>query len=265
MPMTMCQTDSPRFSGLFPDWDKPRPIRFYLMENLLESRMGSVFPTGGDGYDEDVNVYVSHLLSDFINGNHNTHVKMGAGPLMEPPAKSLPLNSQVEYYRANADHRLLYLGLMDRGDGLRRRRNPLHRLESLTRQQDLVVGSTCYGMAANLLSQGPCRNGGLAQVMRKLERNFTEYVQVISALATGRLNLGARLTNDDLQKLVRTENSQDIPDTATICNPTFSMDDFLDTMLAQKKDPQAMRQHLLKDMARQLGVPGHMVMEQNKG
>lgn len=254
MPIAMCQTDSPRFTGLFPDWGKPRPIRFYFMENLLEARMDSVFPTGGAGFDEDVNVYISHLLADFMGSHNHPYVIMGQGPLLQPPSPSLPLASQADYYRANADHRLLYLGLMNRGDGLRRRRNPLQMPESATRKQDLMVGETCYGMAANLLSQGNKRHEGLAQVMRKLEENFTEYVQVVAALATGRLNLGARLSEDELLGLI----GEDHPVANT--TPSFTMDDLLDTLLSQKENPQPMKQHLIMDMARQLDVPGHLLM-----
>jgi len=159
MPITMCQTDSPRFTGLFPDWGKPRPIRFYLMENLLEARLGSVFPTGGAGYDEDVNVYISHLLANFLQGHTDANVKMGAAPLLNPPAKSLPLQSQAAYYRANADHRLLYLGLMNRGDGLRRRRNQLLQTESTTRKQDLMVGSTCMAWRPIFWTRAPGNRG----------------------------------------------------------------------------------------------------------
>ncbi len=262
MPTAMCQTDSPRFTGLFPDWGKPRPIRFYLVENLLETRLDSIFPTGGAGFDEDVNVYISHLLADFLTGDSNSNVKTGAWPLLEPPPKSLPLGSRIQYYRANADHRLLYLGLMNRGDGLRRRRNPLHKMEQHTREQDLMVGSTCYGMAANLLHHGKGANCGLALVMRKLEQNFTEYVQVVSTLATRRLNLGAKLTDDDLQSLIQ-DNPDKKPSTPKAMT-IFTMDDLLDTILDQKNDPQPMRQHLIKDMARQLNVPDHLLVDNSE-
>jgi len=264
MPTTMCQTDSPRFTGLFPYWDKPRPIRFYLMENLLESRMGSLFPTSCAGFDEDVNVYISHLLAGFLRNHFNPQIKMGAGPLLEPPAKSLPLGSQVEFYRADADHRLLFLGLMNRGDDLRRRRNPLHGNESDTRKRDLIVGSTCFEMAANLLQHGPHGQSGLAVVMRKLAENFTDYVQVIANLATNNLNLGARLTDNDLQRLLQDvqQGAEDIPTTPEpkTTDKTFTMDDLLDMLLAQKQDPQPMRQHLINDMARQLEVTGHLLL-----
>ncbi len=265
MPITMCQTDSPRFTGLYPDWEKPRPIRFYLMENLLEARLGSVFPTGGAGFDEDVNVYISHLLADFMKGHFDPDVKMGAWPLLTPPCKSLPLASRVNYYRCNADHRLLFLGLMNRGDGLRRRRNPLHISETKTREKDLMVGKTCYGMAANLLQHRSCGQGGLARVMRKLESNFTEYVQVVATLATGYLNLGAKLTENDLQQLLQGDQTiKDIaptdPHTKT-ATPSFSMDEMLDTMLSQRNNPQPMTRDLLSEMAQQLNVPDHLLIE----
>jgi hypothetical protein len=202
MPKSLCRTDLPHYRGLFPDWSGPRPWRFFLMEQLLEARRESMFPTNGAGPDEDVNVYLSHLLTEFLEGHHDQRVQWGAGPVLLPPAKDLGRRSRADWYRVNADHRLLYLGLMDRGDGLRR--HPIHfgMNSEETRNRDLVTGRSCYGMAANLLAGRSCANAALAPVLRKLEENFEDYVHVLGVLATRRLGLGAVLSNDDLAGLL---------------------------------------------------------------
>lgn len=202
MPKALCKIDFPHYRGLFPDWSGRRPWRFFLMEQLLEARKESMFPTNGAGPDEDVNVYLSHLLAGFLNGHQDTRVQWGAGPVLLPPGKGHGRRARADWYRINADHRLLYLGLMDRGDGLRRRRVHFGMTPGETRSRDLVTGRSCYGMAANLLEGRSCANAGLAPVLRKLEINYEDYVHVLGVLATRRLGLGAVLSDDDLAGLL---------------------------------------------------------------
>ena len=194
--------DSPRYRELFPRWTGPRPWSYFLVEQLLEARRESMFPTNGAGFDEDVNVYLIHLLTEFLQGHHHPSVQWGAGPVLMPPGKELGRRSRADYYRTNGDHRLLYLGLMNRGDGLRRR--PVHfgMTEAETRQRDFSVGRSCYGMAADLLEGRPGALAGLAPVLRKLEENFEDYTHVLGVLATRRLGLGATLSEGDLAELM---------------------------------------------------------------
>jgi hypothetical protein len=202
MTATACPTSVPRFCGLFPDWAGPRPARFFFAEELLEARRQSRFPTNLAGPDEDVNVYLFGLLTRFLAGHHDPRVLPGAGGLHHPPAKELPRAQRADWFRVNGDHRLLYLGLMDRGDGLRRRRVPFGFTEDESRERDLAAGRTCFGAAADLLEGRPGGSPGLAAVMRKLEENFEEYVHVLGVLAVRRLGLGASLSDCDLAGLL---------------------------------------------------------------
>lgn len=198
MPAIACPTTVPRFRGLFPDWSGLRPARFYFAEELLEARRESEFPTNLAGPDEDVNVYLFGLLTEFLVGNHDPRVVPGAGGLHHPPARDLPRGLRAEWYRVNGDHRLLYQGLMDRGDGIRRRRVPFGFTEDESRVRDIAAGRACYGVAADLLESSPGGSPGLATVLRKLEENYEEYVHVLGVLAVRRLGLGASLSDTDL-------------------------------------------------------------------
>jgi len=202
MPVSQFQASSPLFRGIFPDWSAPRPWSFYLAEQLLEARRESMFPTNGAGPDEDVNVYLTGLLAGFLTGDHDRRVSWGGGALWHPPAKDLPRQDRADWYRANADHRLLYLGLFNRGDGMRRRPVPFGLSVEETRARDLGIGRTCYALAADLLEGRRPRREGLVEVWRKLEANYEEYVHVLGVLATRRLGLGAVLSDDDLAGLL---------------------------------------------------------------
>jgi hypothetical protein len=161
-----------------------------------------MFPTNGAGPDEDVNVYLAGLLSRFLTGETDPRVQWGAGPLLHPPAKEDGRRTRADWYRANGDHRLLYLGLMDRGDGLRRRKIPFGFTPEELRQRDQEIGSRCFGLAADLLEGRRNAPGGLITVWRNLAENFEDYVHVLGVLATRRLGLGAVLTDDDLTGLM---------------------------------------------------------------
>jgi len=193
----------PRFRGLFPDWTGPRPLIFFFAENLLEARRESMFPTNGYGPDEDVNIYLCHLLTSFLTGHHDPRITLGVGGLHHPPTKDLGRRTRADWYRVNGDHRLLYLGIMDRGDGLRRRDVPFGFDSSDSRDRDLQAGRSCYGVAANLLESRSEGTAGLASVMRKLEENYEDYVHVLGVLAVRRLGMGANLSDDDLAGLFR--------------------------------------------------------------
>jgi hypothetical protein len=161
-----------------------------------------MFPTNGAGPDEEVNVYLAHLLTGFLKGHHDPRVQWGTGPVLSVRGKHLSRRERARWYQVNADHRLLHLGLMNRGDGLRRR--PVHfgMTAAETRDRDLACGRSCYGLAAALLEGRPGAFTRLAPVLRQLETHFEDYVHVLGVLATRRLGLGAVLSDADLAGLL---------------------------------------------------------------
>jgi hypothetical protein len=192
-----------RYRSLFPDWSGPRPVSWFFMENLLEARAGSVLPTNADGMDEEINVYLADLLARFLSGRDDERVQPGAAARLLPPARTLTRRDRAQWYRANGDHRLLALGLADRGDRVRRRKVPLGRHAAGVRAEDLETGRLCYDTAANLLGGRGGALGALAPVMRRLADHFEEYVGVLARLATRRFGLGAVLDAADLSGLMR--------------------------------------------------------------
>ena len=185
------------YRALFPAWDGRRPVAWFFAEQLLEARAESDFPTNSAGGDEDVNMYLVGLLSAWATGDPRTGVEPGAAPLWQPPT-DLAAGGRAEYYRRQADHRLLALGLFDRGDLVRRRRRGWRLTEAETRARDLTVAARSYGMAANL-----GRHAGLNDVWSKLARHTPQYVHVLQTLSRRRLGLGARLDDTALARLLQ--------------------------------------------------------------
>lgn len=257
MPRTLCPTATPRYRRLFAVPEMDQPAGFFLLENLLIARAASMFPTNGAGPDEDVNVYLAHLLGKFLNGKHNSQVRFGSEVLFNPPAASLSRRAQAAYYQSNADHRLLYLGLFGWGDGLRRRNRLATMTGAETHTRDLLIGKTCYSAAAQLLRGRRQDNPALVAVWTKLAANFEDYVHVLGALATRQLGLGAQLGHNDLARLLPTAETADEIAVQTLLSappPDNAHDALLDLWLAHQKNPDPMTAARIRAMANRLGV-----------
>lgn len=238
---TTVKTPAPRYRSLFPDWSGPRPLGFFMIENLLEARQMSVFPTNGAGCDEDVNIYLSSLLTDFLGGHHSPQIRFGALPLLDAPPKSQTRRQRADFYRRNAEHRLIMLGLFDRGDHLRRRSH-------FERQRDLEVGRLCFQMAANLLENRQSGLAGLVDVWGKLAENFDLYVQVLATMASERLGLGACLSTNDLQRLM-------VDPAAEVTSPSpGEMDRLLDLLLEYRQPGGHKKRAEVIDLALRLNL-----------
>ncbi len=257
MTRTLCPTATPRYRELFAGPKPAQPLGFYLLENLLTARAGSMFPTNGMGPDEDVNVYLAHLLSRFLRGDHDPRVQFGSGALFSPPDQTVPRSERAAYYQVNADHRLLYLGLCDRGDGIRRR-NKLFGMSNVeTRARDLAAGRACYEAAANLTRNRGCGNPGLVAVWDQIAAHFDQYVHVLSALATRQLGLGAQISVDDLTRLLPPDTTAATRSVAKLLDappPPEALDALLDLWLAHQKNPDPTTASRIRDMADRLGV-----------
>lgn len=186
----------------------PAPA-FFLVENLLEARRGSHLPTNLAGPDEDVNIYLALRLAAFAGAGTDPRVVPGLDPLVTGPPPGGGRRGRADWYRANADHRLLSLGLFDRGEMARRRDVPWGLTRDGARQRDLSVAATCYAAAADLLARGP---GGIdtgpVAVLRKLAAGCEDYVHVLGVLAVRRLGLGARLDDRGLAGLLPPPGAQ---------------------------------------------------------
>lgn len=262
MPPPRFATATPRCRALYAPHRDDQPLGFQLFEALLEARSGSMFPTNGAGPDEDVNVYLAHLLGRFLFGNHDSRVVFGAGALFHPPERSVSRRSRADWYRANGDHRLLHLGLFGRGDGLRRRAELFACLEGETRARDLVGGRVCYEVASNLLRGRGLVDAAAVAVLDKLATHFDDYVHVLTALATRHFGLGAHLDDIALAHLapVPTPTEAAAADAATVeClltapPPPDAMDDLLDLWSSHRSHPTPATASRLRNMADQLGV-----------
>ncbi len=230
-----------RYAPLFPDWSGPRPVAFFLLEQLLETRRAGDFPTNSHGPDEEVNVYLAHLLTRHLS----EPIGAGAGPVTRLPAGGR--RDDAERWRRGGDHRLLALGLYGWGDLARRRRIPWGLGEQESRRRDLADGRTCYELAARAAPKP------LAPVLRQLARRFEDYVRGLQVLAVDRLGLGARLSPAALRDLATAS-----PAIASLTAGP-AMDAYLDRLLEHRRAPSAATRAALDAAARRAGIAADQV------
>jgi hypothetical protein len=190
------------YRDLYPAWVGKRPLPWFFAEELLEARSDSVFPTNERGNDEDVNIYLIHLLTSWATVETGDKILPGRDPLLLVPDLPAGRRQAAEHYRRQADHRLLGLGLFDRGDLFRRRKIGWRMTEDETRRLDMTVAERCYSLAAAMLTGQGSQYTGLQAVWRKLASHMPDYVQVLQTLARRRFGLGAKLNAADLARLL---------------------------------------------------------------
>lgn len=246
----------------------PTPsLPFFLAENLLEARRGSWLPTNTAGPDEDVNIYLSLRLAAFAHGADDPRVVAGAAPVLEGPPATWSRARRADWYRANADQRLLGLGLFDRGDLCRRRDVPWGFAAGSARARDLAVAAACYGAAAGMLARGARREGPVVEVLEKLAARCGEYAQVIGVLAVRRLGLGARLAPADLAALLPEQVEADRREVASLLAApgTDAVDIVLDLVLDYRRTGDAALRTRIERLAPAAGLDASLLTGPRQG
>lgn len=243
----------PLYRPLFPDWSTPRPLSFFFLEELLEARAQSTFPTGTEENDEDVNIYLADLLTRTARLDHQSAAAFGSMPQWQPPAKTLGRQARARWYLEQGEQRLLNLGLFGRGEDRRRRAGLWGMTREETHRRDMVCGRACYEAAAALLEHGR-QPIPLAATAAKVARHFAEYVRVLETLGRGRWDLGARLSERQLEALVAEDASPDQEGPQREDDRSAAQDRFLDALNRFRRRPSQAHKERALHLAQQAGI-----------
>lgn len=181
------------------------PTYYFMINCLLYSRMETGLVSNQDFYDEDVNVYLAHLLHSFLNPEYVEQSKKYLSKYDADVFRRLQnsTDARLKYaiYKTNADFLLVSIGIFDQ---------PITpgQVEKMKPAEEAYVGrgKTYYHFAYSYSQQIHRRNAGISEVLEKLSVGFEKYLKILSHMRGEYLDLSRRLSEGEVFHLERTVN-----------------------------------------------------------
>ena len=178
---------------------RPSPAYYYMMDNLLDCRKESGFPSNRECFDEDVNVYLAGLLTSNIFGGYDSTTASIIVPydipLFEIASGEDDPRRRFNIYRGNADDLLLRLGVFDNPQG-RRPGSAAHM--AMTREAWIGRGKSYYRQAWSCAAETFRRPTAIGDIMGKLSGGFEHYVEILSAMRSSCLNMIPHISDGEM-------------------------------------------------------------------
>ncbi len=227
---------------------RPSPAYYYMMDNLLECRKESGFPSNKACFDEDVNVYLAGLLTSNIFGGYGDRTAQVIVPydipLFETANGETGPRRRFNIYRANADDLLLRLGVFDNPSG-RRPQSSSHM--AMTRDAWTGRGKAYYRQAWACAAETFRRPTAIGDIMSKLSNGFEHYVEILSAMRSSCLNMVPHISEGELFHLENSVMAEDRKKELAVL-----YDQFLDAWTAFNKSEGAVEKARLEKISDQL-------------
>lgn len=181
-----------------------QPTYHFMINCLLYSRMETGLVSNQEFYDEDVNVYLAHLLHSFINPEYVEQSKRFLSKYDTDVFRRLSTSSdaRLKYliYKTNADFLLVSIGLFDNPSAA----SPARRGAAPPSEEAYIGrGKTYYHFAFSYAQQVHRRNQGVADVLEKLSLGFDKYLRILSHMRGEYLDLMQRLSQGEVYHLER--------------------------------------------------------------
>jgi hypothetical protein len=180
-----------------------QPTYYFMINCLLYSRMETGLVSNQDCYDEDVNVYLAHLLHSFINPEYVEQSKRFLSKydsdVFRRLSNSTDARLKYQIYKTNADFLLVSIGVFDNpaiAGAVRTRLQP-------SEEAYIGRGKTYYHFAYTYSQQMHRKNAGVSEVLEKLSTGFEKYLRILSHMRGEYLDLMKRLSNGEVYHLER--------------------------------------------------------------
>jgi hypothetical protein len=181
------------------------PTYHFMINCLLYSRMEAGLVSNQDFYDEDVNVYLAHLLHSFLNPDYVEQSRKYLSKYDADVFRRLQTatDARLKYaiYKTNSDFLLVSIGIFDQ---------PVTagQAEKVKPAEEAYVGrgKSYYHFAYSYSQQIHRRNAGISEVLEKLSVGFEKYLKILSHMRGEQLDLGRRLAEGEVYYLERTVN-----------------------------------------------------------
>lgn len=215
-----------------------RPSYLFMMKCLLYSRMETGLVSNKDYYDEDVNVYIAHLLNSFIDPGYVDRARSFLSKYDTEVFRRLgeSRDARLKYtlYKTNADFLLVSLGIFDNPAACAGPGEPCSgpgRSESPpVEEADIGRGRAYYRFAYSYSQQIHGRNTAVTEVLEKLSVGFDKYLRILAHMRGEYLNLVRSLSRGEIYHLERVVNESAREDTVK-----GKQDELLDLYLEWKR------------------------------
>jgi hypothetical protein len=227
--------------------DSRERTSYFVLDALLRSRIECGFESNAGRYDEDVNVYLVHLLSSLVESpGLGAYTALRDIDVFEKVRESSDPRFKCQVYRANADHLLLSTSIFTdtpyvERDGQRRYDDP-------TRSR-IGRGKAYYHYACMLHGRLRSSSPVMARVLSLLSEDFERYVDVLFHMRGEYFHLYERMREDCFmslqEEMFHSVSEGDRKDLASLRN------EFLDAywLWHQNPDPTA-RNALIESVKR---------------
>ena len=185
-----------------------QPTYYFMVNCLLYSRMETGLVSNQDFYDEDVNVYLAHLLHSFINPEYVEQSKKFLSKydtdVFRRLANSADARLKYQIYKTNADFLLVSIGIFDNPAAAEGHRAKAHPSE----EAYIGRGKTYYHFAYSYSQQMHRKNAGVSEVLEKLSVGFEKYIRILSHMRGEYLDLLKRFSQGEVYHLERSINER---------------------------------------------------------
>jgi len=215
----------------------------FILQSLLSSRVETGLCDENIPDEDDVNVYLTHLVCGWIDPrrhlHHSGYLRDFDHETFEQVQRST--NSRLKYtvYRANADHLLMLLGIFDNARARRPSANELQ----LPRESYMGRARTYYDFASTYSRVVLGKHSAVPSVLGKLANNFHDYVRLLAHMRSEYLNLISHLSDGALYHLQEDVNAQMV---------AVSYDGFLDALAEWRDNPTPENRDNLQSIAHRL-------------
>lgn len=196
-----------------------KPSYYFMMRSLLHSRIDTGLPSSPDGEEEDVNVYLAHLLQAFgdpafLEGSR-PYLHRYDHEVFDRLSHSIDARLKYKIYKTNADFLLISIGIFDNPSqallGKIHGTAGPHRNAFLpTEEATLGRGRTYYQFAYEYSQLVNRQHPAVTEVLEKLSRGFDRYAQILAHLRGEYLDLVHQFSQGEIYHLERSVNREQL-------------------------------------------------------
>ena len=186
------------------------PTFHFMLKCLLYSRLQTGLVSTREFYDEDVNVYMAHLLQSFINPDYveraRPYLSQYDTDVFKCLGRSMDARLKYTIYKANADFLLVSMGIFDDPQAIAPERRKRRRRAPQTQPSEEAYigrGKTYYRFAYTYSQQLYKKNAGISEVLEKLSVGFDSYLKILAHMRGEYLDLMDRLSAGEVFHLER--------------------------------------------------------------